>query len=223
MPTEHATETVARVPVMTIERSAKALFSGFAGKGLLGLGAISLTIIGLAGVAPHYMMTIGAICVGVALLWEGSSVLSEFNRVVSGATFGSRVRIEAGTLTLCAGGLGGLVLSILALLGFHPLGLVSIAAIAYGAALLVGSYVTYGIELALPWNEKRPTETFPGSRAAASGVEDLAGVGSVVLGIIALGTAAAYALPLNLIAMLAIGCAALFSGAVTGGEFTRML
>lgn len=210
-----------RIPVESVANSAKVLTGGFVGKGFGGLAAIVLSILGLAGLGAPVMACVAAIVIGAAMLWEGGAVLSQFDNVVSGSTFGSVLKIEAGTLLLLACGLGGGTLSVLALLGIHRAAMISIAAIVYGAALAAGSSVTYAVELALPWREKRPAEAFPGSRAGASGVEILAGLGAVVLGILALSGFAV--LPLNLIAALTIGTAVLFSGAVTSSEFMRML
>ncbi|HVE14771.1 MAG TPA: hypothetical protein VNI01_15350 [Elusimicrobiota bacterium] len=205
----------------TPDHVANVLTGGYVGEGVGGLACAVLCVLGLAEIVPGLMNSIAAIVAGATLAWIGGAVLSQFNKAVIGANFGSRLRIETGTLALCVGGTAGIVLSILALLGIHAEVLTSITAIVYGAALLLGSYVACGIDIAVPRWKQRPIETFPGSRAAALGIGVLAGIGAAVLGI--LGLAGIAVATLNLVAILSVGGALMLAGSVTSAEFVKML
>jgi hypothetical protein len=92
--------------------------------------------------------------------------------------------VEAGSTAEAIGGAGALVLAILGLLGILPITLDAIAAIALGAALLLG-----GAAVARRYSRVVPSGT--GSRArqeivGALGFQSLAGIGGIVLGILAL-------------------------------------
>jgi hypothetical protein len=84
-----------------------------------GLAVIVLTILGLAGVAPNFLVAIATIVFGVGLLLFGASEVATLNRCLSQRAAGNAVVGLAlnGWSTIFLVGLGGIVLGILALLG----------------------------------------------------------------------------------------------------------
>jgi hypothetical protein len=91
---------------------------------------------------------------------------------------------EAGSVAEAVGGGAAVVLAILGLLGLLPLTFNAIAAIALGAALLLG-----GAALARRYTHMVPVATVSRARqevAGALGLQAIAGVAAIVLGILAL-------------------------------------
>jgi uncharacterized membrane protein len=115
-------------------------------------------------------------------------------------------------------GVGAIVLGILALIGFYPLTLSACAVIALGAALLLGGGETYRV------SQLRGFDTWRNQAAhgvhlvaeSAAGLESLAGIAAIVLGIIAL-CVNAYPLTMVLVGLLVVGSAELLAGGAVSG------
>lgn len=200
--------------------SAQVIATGSLAEGIVGAGAVVLSILGLLGIFPALMLYIATIAVGVALLFEGGAVTSRM-KSLSDHNLISRSEasdIGTGMTAEFLAGLAGTVLGILALLGIAPVTLVSIAAIVYGAALVFGSGTTARVNALSFGGENAQQVAARESVTSASGVQMLVGIGAGVLGILAL--LGNIPITLTLIAMLSIGGADLLSGGAIG---SRML
>lgn len=159
-----------------------------------GIATIVLAIIALAGVHPEVILPIAVIVFGAALLIQGGTMLSEYASIIfpAGAAGAPSEQIGVGSLsTLFLVGVAGIVLGILALLGIETGVLSAIAVIAFGSALLLSSNSVRNLYM-LQSSASRSaashsgTELLAGEMASGSaGVQMLAGLAAIVLGILA--------------------------------------
>ena len=159
-----------------------------------GIATIVLAIIALAGVHPEVISPIAVIVFGAALLVQGGTMLSEYASIIFPATSTgvSSDQVGVGSLsTLFLVGVAGIVLGILALLGIAGGILSAIAVIAFGSALLLSSNSVRNLYM-LQSSASRSaapragTELLAGEMASgSSGVQMLAGLAAIVLGILA--------------------------------------
>ncbi len=194
--------------------------AGSLAEGILGVAAIALSIIGLAGVFSSWMVTIATIVVGGAFLFEGGAMGARFSGLFSSS--GGRVRaFELGggmTLEFLAG-VAGVVLGILALLGIYPMTLVSIAAIVFGGAMVIGMGAHARLN---DMQVDRACDTVESRQAARvaltsfSSVQALIGLGGITLGILAV--IGLVPLTLTLVAFLGMGFSGLMSGSAVSGR-----
>jgi hypothetical protein len=188
-----------------------------------GLAVIILTILGLAGVNPAFLVEIATIVFGVGLLLYGSATLSQFSRVLAeyrGA--GGAAGIASGWSIILLAGAAGIVLGILALLGVSSIQLVAIAVIAFGAALLISSNASMRLRVLLgtPANTDPAIERLVRDAASdTAGLQTMTGLAAIVLGILALSGFAPTILVL--IALLGLGCFASLTSAFIAGTFAR--
>ena len=154
------------------------------------IATMALAIVGLAGVFSATMAAIGTIIIGAAILMESDSFGAFWTK--SGNHTREMGPLEAPSAQLI-GGLAGIVLGILALLGVASATLLSVAILVYGATFLLSGAV--------------PNQNH--WLAHASGGEILVGLGTVVLGLLAV--IGVDSLTLVLVALLTLGAAALFS------------
>lgn len=194
-------------------------------EGLTGLGAIALAIIGLAGVFPRILLGVATIALGAALLFEAGSVAARFSALMALSSAGSNQGSRYGGITAgFLAGAAGIALGILALLGIVPLVLVPIAVIAFGVSMIMDSGVNVRLstlENEASGSEGLSREVARESAAASTGIQVLAGLGAITLGIIAL--TGINPLVLSLIGMLITGAALLLSGSVVGGKMVGFL
>ena len=116
--------------------------------------------------------------------------------------------VEAGSLGEAVGGAAALVLAILALIGLLPLTLASIAAIVLGVGMLVG-----GATLSRRFSLGLPPAVMPRVRqevVGALGMQAIAGIAAVVLGVLAL-------LGVRPLLLLSISVLVLGGALLTGG------
>ncbi|MDG5814581.1 hypothetical protein QA601_05810 [Chitinispirillales bacterium ANBcel5] len=206
------------------QATAKTIGTGTLAEGIVGAGAMVVAILGLVGILPLIMLYVATIAVGAALLFEGGAVSSRIGTMARSERALSNEYAELGTGMTAEflAGAAGVVLGVLALLGIAPITLVSIAAIVYGGALILGSSATARIN-SLSF---RNYETESGSQAAqealvaASGVQMLVGIGAAVLGILALIGIAP--VTLTLVCMLMLGFADIISGGAIGTRVMSM-
>lgn len=161
------------------------------------LAVVALAIVGLAGIDSTILAAIAVIIFGAAILTEGGATAGLF----SGWSSKGNMEMEARAGGMSAeflGGVGGIVLGVLALLNLAPTVLLSVAAIGFGAA-----YLLNGLTVA-------PNSFF----SHASGGQVLVGVAALVLGIVAV--CGDSSLTLVLVSLLVLAAGALFSGATTG-------
>jgi len=102
-------------------------------EGVGAIATIALSIVGLAGVFPATMAAIAAIVLGAAILLEGGAVEFKNGRLARAMPIQGYETAAAADIQ---GGIGAIVLGILALLGVAPLTLLCVTLIAVGAAFL---------------------------------------------------------------------------------------
>ncbi|MBS0274451.1 MAG: hypothetical protein JSR55_08625 [Proteobacteria bacterium] len=195
-----------------------------------GIAVIVLSIIGLTRIDAGALTSIAVIILGAAMLAEGGSIATEFSKLLNlnGSTL-SGVEMGGGMLSEIVVGAGVLVLGVLSLLGVSATTLVPVAVLASGALLLISAPSVQRM------NEVRleaSSLAAPGQRlmqtagSAAAGLQVLAGLAAIVLGILALtttGTAttgreAMFAL----IGLLVLGSSMLISASTVTGNMMRL-
>jgi len=190
-----------------------------------GVATIVLVICGLVGIAPPMMVAIATIVFGVALLIQGGAMLSEYTQVVfpGGVRTSSIEQMGGNSLALVfLVGAGGIVLGVLSLLGISAAVLTPVAAIGYGTALLLSSNAVWRLymlrrasaqmETAVGQSQHVGAEMLASEMASGSaGIQALAGLAAIVLGILALAGNTAE-LTLNLVALLALGSTIVLTG-----------
>ena len=197
-------------------------YGGFA-DAIGGIATVVLAIIALAGIQEPMIVAIATIVFGAALLIQGGTMLSEFSRVFfpGGIATPSTEQFSGGTLsTLFLAGAGGIVLGVLVLLGIHGAVLTAVAVIAFGAALVLSSNAVWqlhvlrrsamGVEGAFSGSEMLASEMASGS----AGIQALAGLAAIVLGILAVVGANAV---LTLVGFLVIGATVVMTGGSLSG------
>jgi hypothetical protein len=184
-----------------------------------GIATIVLAIIGLAGVKSVDLLSIATVVFGAALLIQGGAMLSEYAGIEVG---------EAGTSTGGGGlaslfgvGVAGIVLGVLALLGVRAPILTSVAAIAFGGALIISASSVWALLTSRSVAARFETRNTMLQRVAAeiaagsSGVQAMAGLAVIVLGILAVS--GIYTEELALVALLVAGAAVVMTGSTLSG------
>jgi hypothetical protein len=200
----------------------KATSSASASEAVAGIVAIVLTILGLAHVSPTFLAAVATIAVGVALISHGGMVATEYASLVmrpdetrpAVADLGGSAAWSLELLT----GAAGIVLGILALLQVASMDLVAIAAIAYGGALVFSSGSSAQLDLARlsMTGLGQPAQRLAASVLSASvAMQAVAGLGAVVLGILAL--AGFSSMIMVLIALLTLGAFIFMNGSTLAG------
>jgi hypothetical protein len=197
------------------------LASGSIVEAVGGAAALVLAILGLAAVVPQTLAAVATIAIGVALLAEGAAIASRYAHILMSreptrlgtAEFGGGFSAE-----FVAGG-AGVVLGLLALLGVAPVTLTAVAAIVFGGALLLGSAATSRLRTA--GGRESETEMRREAIQAASGAQVLVGLGSAVLGIIAL--VGVVPETLALVALLSVGASVVLSGTAVTALMAHLL
>jgi hypothetical protein len=193
-----------------------------------GIATAVLAIIGLAGWRPELLAGVATIVFGVALLIQGGTLLSEYSQVYTPAGALQTASDAVGGDGLAAMfpvGIAGVVLGILALLGVAPYALTSISVIAFGAALMLSAQSVRRLyraqaEMRLTSVRTYTTREFlAGEMAAGSaGIQFVAGLAALVLGILAVVMATAMRNELlTLVALLVVGLTNIISGSALSG------
>ena len=185
-----------------------------------GLATVVLAVIGLAGIRPEMMVAIATIVFGVALLIEGGTMLSEYARIIfpPGAQAMSMEHFGGSGLSAhFLVGAAGVVLGVLALLGIAPTALTSIALIAFGAGMVLSSNSVWHLRQLKRAMAPAGSESMSGTMMLAnemasesSGVQSLAGLAAIVLGILAV--AGMNPMVLTLAALIALGATLVLTG-----------
>lgn len=197
--------------------------SGAAAAG--GIAAVVLAIIGLANVNPAFMASVATIALGIALLFKGAAIATEYRDVLSKLDSGTLQQAELGggmSAELLAGG-AGIALGILALLGIQTSILTPIAAIVFGVALLMSAGVTNRmnhLKIKSSGAEDMAQRIAEEATTVAVDAEMLVAIGAVVLGILSL--VGLIPMTLTLVAMLAIGGASILVGSAVGSKMAHM-
>jgi hypothetical protein len=184
----------------------------------LALGAVVVSIIGLAGVFPAYLAAIAVIGLGMMLLFRGASVVSRSYELLSEAgaaeTLDALELSRAITAELLVG-VAGLVLGILALVGIVPLKLLAVAVITYGAMVVLTSGESVWLSRLSVSDNELVRQLVRSLRGAAADAQLLVGLAGLVLGI--LGLVGIRPVTLVLVALLAISASALLRSSALGG------
>jgi hypothetical protein len=183
---------------------------------MCGVAVVVLAILGLVHVFPLPLAAIATIVFGVALLFKGAVVSSEYSRLIShlpGSTLDT-VELGGGMSLEIMTGIAGIVLGILAILHLIPETLISIAIIVFGTGAVMGSGVVSRLNAlkiegtgTLSQNESKLAQDMV---SAAVGTQILSGIAAIVLGILSL--TGYYPLTLSLVALLVLGADAILSG-----------
>lgn len=205
-----------------IERTQIAIPNGNAigsyAEALGGFAAIVLTILGLARVAPLFLVAIATIAVGAAIIVHSLNVIEEFARMLGRSEPVAELSgVSPWSLGLLAG-VAGVVLGILALLNVASIELVAIAAISYGGASLLSSAATSRIARARVgvFTDNPITRRLAGDLATSSAASQaVSGLAAIILGILAL--AGFSPVVLVLIALLTLAAIILLNGPALGG------
>ncbi len=207
------------------KKSAKAVLGDFLVEGLIGIVTIILSIIGLSGYSPAAMLSIAVIIIGIAFLLEGGAISMRFPRVLAARRRDAydeelRMGVNAGFL----GGLIGIILGILSLIGLSTLILVSVAAIIYGATLVLSSGTMLRFKILSYERDPERARKNMAFEAVSSMLfaEFMFGLGTVILGIISLaGTL--YPWSLVFTAFLVLGFGGLLTAAVVTSKMVEIV
>jgi hypothetical protein len=191
--------------------------------------AVVLAIIGLAGALPIAMMSIATIVLGAAILLDAGAVGARHFRLLSEATHAEgrhigRVELGGGISAGTIAGIAGIVLGIIALLGYMPITLCTIALIIFGAGLLLGGAAKGRMGSLVTAHENvgdRVRHLIDEATNVSVGGEIMIGLGAVVLGILAL--LGIDPLTLVLVGLLGVGAAVLVSGTAFGARMISVL
>jgi len=203
-----------------------------------GLGVIVLSILGLINLAPVALGAVAGIVFGVAILAEGSAIAAEYSKLLSQAGGDMLGEMELGsgmTAEIMAGG-AAMVLGVLALLQIEPEILLPALVIVGGAGLIFAAGAMSrlnNIKLAAKEQAGTAQHLLHAATAGAAGSQILAGIGAIVLGIIALAssTGGTYAVAsaagawvtLSLVGLLVLGAAIMMSGGSLTSRFVQIL
>jgi hypothetical protein len=209
------------------ETSAEVLSGGSLAEAVCGIGAVVLAIVALAGILNIYLGAVAVIVVGAGLLLEGAAIGMRFSKLMNeivGPRF-SMSELGGGLTAEFLAGAAGIVLGILALLGVAPLTLLSVVAIIFGAAMVLGAGATASLNSLIVEHHYRTHEVarrLAGAMVSgASGAQILVGLAAIILGIIAL--TGVHALTLSLVAFLAVGAVVAISGLALSSKLLEMV
>lgn len=192
-------------------------FGGFA-DAVGGIATVVLAIVALAGVNPGILVPVAVIVFGAALLVQGGTILSEHAHILfPGAGAAGVEQFKGGNLSaVFMVGIAGIVLGILALLGVAAAALTSVSVIAFGAALVLTANSVRELHMFRRPVGMSGNELVAGEMASDSaGVQLLAGLTAVVLGI--LSVAGVNPAVLMLSALIVLGAALVLSGSTLSG------
>jgi hypothetical protein len=205
-----------------VEKTAEFVAGGSFMEALCGAGGIVLGIIGLTSSRwVGHLAPISLIVLGAGLLFVGGAVAARYSKLFRAVAPDQAGKVELGGgissefLTGCA----GIVLGILALLGFSPTTLMAVGVICLGAGVLVGSGSNSRLNaLAYYGTNWHPTAQAVARESVigAAATEALVGVGAVVLGILAL--LGYQPMTLILVSAIALGGSILLSGSAVGAR-----
>jgi hypothetical protein len=204
--------------------STEAAAYGGMGDAIGGIATAVLAIVALTGLARETIAPIATIVFGAALLIQGGTILSEYAHVIfpSGSSPALSDKFSgSGLSAVFLVGATGMVLGLLGLLGIAPGPLTSIAIIAFGSALVLSSNSVsqlYTLQAAVTKSASAHSarELLAAEIASSSsGIQMLAGLATIVLGILAV--AGYNSTILTLVALLLLGVTAILTGSALSG------
>ena len=181
-----------------------------------GIATIVLAIVALAGTSPEFLLSIATIVFGAALLIEGTSIGSDYMLAMSatGLEFGT-----GGLSAVLMAGFAGIILGVLALVGISATVLTACAVIVFGAATLLSSTASAGLQTIK--SQLSGDVALAITKSGSSGAQALAGIAATVLGILAVSGAATQTL--SLVALLVLGATLLATGNGMNNAFANAL
>lgn len=186
-----------------------------------GVATVVLAIVALAGIHADVLTSIAVIVFGAALMIQGGAMLSEYAQISMPARI-SAEQFGAGSLSsVFLVGAAGIVLGVLALIGIAPVTLTSIAVIAFGAALVISSNSVRHLYLLRSAAMRSMAvqggaQSLAGEMASGSaGVQLLAGLAGIVLGILAVTGTSPVILMLS--ALIVLGATVVLTGSTMSG------
>ncbi len=188
-------------------------FGGSLTEASTGAAAVVLAVLGLLQIAPVELMSIATIVVGASLLLLGAVIGARFAQVAATEAPPLREMISEGMVTEWLCGATGVVLGVLALVGTHAAVLVPVAAIVFGAGLLVATGTVSRLGPLTTRHEAHAPEAIYVTPAPSM----LAAFAGIILGILALS--GFNPVTLSLVAMLTFGVAVI----LTGTSFATMM
>ncbi|HEY3776739.1 MAG TPA: hypothetical protein VGL35_01635 [Rhizomicrobium sp.] len=192
-----------------------------------GVAIIVLSVIGLARIGNvGALPSISAIILGAALMAEGGTIATEFSRLM-GMSMGTTGVSEftGGMTTEIVVGAAVLVLGVLSVLGVNPATLVPCAIIVAGALLLIGAASVQrmnSVKVASLTAGEGTQALLQSAISTAAGFQVLAGIASIVLGILALSSTTHVAV-FSIVGLLVLGAAVTMSGGTLTGSLMRMM
>jgi hypothetical protein len=204
--------------------------AGSAVKTVGGIAVAVLAILALLGVIPAILMPIAGIVFGVAMLFEGLGITSEYRKLGRwlADTSAERIELAGGTGIEVAVGVAAIVLGILALVGVAPATLIPVLVIAGGAGLMIAVGTVHrlsDLQLMTTGASDFGRSLRHESIAGAAIVQTMGGLAALVLGILSLiwsgTTASGYGL-LAQIGMICLGVAAAIAGGAIAGRSTML-
>jgi hypothetical protein len=198
-----------------IIRSAKTLGNPSLFDALAGAVVMLVSIVGLSGGLPRTLSAFAFIVVGVAFIVEAAGTTRRSQNMTMPGE-GVRSQVTGSALAESFAGSAGLVLGVVALVGFEPYLVLPVASIAFGVALLFGTGAALQVDIVAAHLEPSPTRrAIHEAVVGASGARLLVSFGCVVLGVLAL--AGVERVTLTLTAALGLGVALLL-GSVSLGD-----
>ncbi len=183
-----------------------------------GIATVVLAVVALAGVNPGILVPVAVIVFGAALLVQGGTILSEHAHILfPAAGAGNMEQFEGGNLSaVFMVGIAGIVLGVLALLGVAAAVLTAVSVIAFGAALVLTANSVRTLHMMRHPVGVSGSELVAGEMASDSaGVQLLAGLNAVVLGILAVAGVNPPVLMLS--ALIVLGATLVLSGSTLSG------
>lgn len=193
-----------------------------------GIAVIVLSIIALSRTGGSATLpSIAVIILGAALLAEGGTIATEFSRLLAMVTGGAMnaVDLGGGIATEIFVGASVLVLGVLALIGISPMTLISVAVIATGGMMLLtagGVHRMNHIRVQTGGTPEIAQSLILAAGSGAAAFQILAAIAAIVLGILAL-TSAAVTMAFTLVGLLVLGAAIVLSGTALTGSLMRVL
>ncbi len=217
---DHVSETHQAVfaPRTLDETTYKTITAGSVIEALGGIGVVALAIIGLAGIVPEDLAAVAAIAFGIALAAEGAAVAARYSELIRSGDKTQEMEVGGSAGSELLGGLAGAVLGILALIGIVPMTLLAVAAIVFGASILLGAGTASRMSTLTQRTGSHPlvSETL----AATAGAQVMVGIAAIALGILAI--VGFVPMTLTLVALLCLGSAALIQGSALGGSLVAV-
>jgi hypothetical protein len=197
-----------------------------------GVATVVLAIIALSGINEQMLAAIATIVFGAALLIQGGTMLTEYTKLIfpAGSVGPAEDVMGGGGLSaLFLVGAAGIVLGVLALINLVPQTLMAAAVIAFGGALLLSSNSVWHLYRAKHASHQLDItrrlsggEILAGEMASGSAaIQCLAGLATIVLGILAV--TGANPVVLTLVGLLILGATVLLTGSTLSGAIMSFM